>query len=121
MSGAIHSAAGPQLWEECQGLGGCEVGEAKMTRGWGLPARHVIHAVGPEVQTANRADLLQLAVHTTNYSFFSWGGGYASKYLEIAQILIQVAYQYQHNSIVLSIRMLSSHFQQMMPHFCLRF
>ena len=45
--GAIHRAAGPELAAACAALGGCEVGDARITPGFALPARHVIHAVGP--------------------------------------------------------------------------
>jgi len=47
VAGAIHSAAGSGLWEECKKIGGCETGKAVITRGYKLPAKWVIHTVGP--------------------------------------------------------------------------
>jgi len=107
VDGAIHRAAGPELLEECRTLGGCQTGDAKITRGYRLKAKHVIHTVGPVYyRDGERApELLASAYHRSlevasennirSVSFPSIStGAYGYPLDEAAPIALQTALNY---------------------------
>jgi O-acetyl-ADP-ribose deacetylase (regulator of RNase III) len=107
VDGAIHRAAGPQLLEACRPLGGCETGEAKITPGFNLPARYVIHTVGPVWHGggAGEARLLESAYRNSLELALAYGlatiafpaistGVYGYPKREAAQIAIGVMQEY---------------------------
>lgn len=73
LNGVIHRAAGSALQEECQKLNGCRIGEAKITRGYHLKAKYVIHTVGPAYGTPDAEELLKKCYYNCLCKFQSIG------------------------------------------------
>jgi O-acetyl-ADP-ribose deacetylase (regulator of RNase III) len=113
VDGAIHRAAGPDLLKECRGLNGCEVGQAKITKGYQLPARWVIHTVGPiwtggesledEHLASCYRSCLQLAerydIHTIAFPAISTGA-YCFPPVRAAEIAWKTVGNFLHNDSV---------------------
>ncbi len=111
VDGAIHRAAGPELLAECRTLGGCKAGKAKITRGYKLPARFIIHTVGPvwsgggrgeaEVLAGCYRNSLQLAVEngikTIAFPAISCGA-YRFPVSEAAQIAVETTRKFLANN-----------------------
>lgn len=114
VDGAIHKAAGPELYEECRTLGGCGTGEAKITRGYRLPAKWIIHTVGPIWNEGRRGEDEKLArcyrnclslaamhsIRTIAFPAISTGA-YGFPYRRAAEIAIREVRQFldQHNAV----------------------
>ena len=85
VDGAIHRAAGPELLEECRKLNGCPTGEAKITKGYRLPAAHVIHTVGPVYRDGGHHEPEENGLKTIAFPCISTGV-YRYPKLEAARI-----------------------------------